>query len=66
MQLGIFALGIAFAMGSLILLIIKRTTPRNKRVLVKPWVTYSHESVQFYIILMAAIDIILIVMGLFL
>jgi len=66
MELRAFWLGIGFVVGSVILLIMERTTPKNERVLVKPWVTYSHESVQFSIILKAAMGFILNMIGLFL
>ena len=64
MNLQATALGVISLIACFILFFLEKTTPKNERVPVKPFITYSHESVRIQIIFLLAIGVILIVIGL--
>jgi len=64
MNLQAIALGVISLTACFILFLLEKTTPKNERVPVKPFFTYSHESVRIHIIFLLAMGVILIVIGL--
>lgn len=63
MNLQAFSVGVVFIVGAVVLLLIEKTTPKNELVPAKPWVYYSHWSVQMSIILMVVMGVVLIMLG---
>ncbi|MBS7632787.1 hypothetical protein KEJ15_04085 [Candidatus Bathyarchaeota archaeon] len=63
MNLQVIALGVISLIACLVLFILEKTTPKNKRVPVKPFISYSHESVRIQIILVFIIGVILFAIG---
>lgn len=63
MNLHVIALGVISLIACLVLFILEKTTPKNERVPVKPFISYSHESVRIQIILVFIIGVILFAIG---
>lgn len=64
MNLQAITLGAISLIACLILLLLEKTTPKNERVPMKPFITYSHESARIQIILLLIIGVILTMIGL--
>jgi hypothetical protein len=60
----IIAVGVISLIAGFVLFILEKTTPGNQRVPVKPFVTYSHESVRIQIIFLLFTGMIFVMIGL--
>jgi len=58
------AVGIISLIAGFVLFILERTTPRNERVPVYPFFTFSHEWCRLQIIFLLIIGVIFIMIGL--
>lgn len=64
MNLPAIAIGVISLIACFILFFLEKTTPKNEKVPVKPFITYSHEWVRIQIIFLLIIGVILVAIGL--
>lgn len=64
MNLLALALGAISLMACSVLFLLEKITPKNERVLLGPFVTYSHESVRIQMIFLLIVGVVLVLIGL--
>jgi hypothetical protein len=64
MNLQVIAVGVISLIACFLLLLLDKTTPKNKRVPIYPFFTFSHEWVRTQIIFLLIIGVIFIMIGL--
>jgi len=66
MNLQAVSVGIICLVGSAVLLLLEKTTPKGERVSTRIWFSQSHESVRISIILLVIMGLVLLTLGLIL
>ena len=66
MNLEAILIGIIPIVGSIVLFLLEKSTPKNELVPTRPWIYQSHEAVRISIFILLIMGAILIIMGLIL